>query len=346
MDPIVSEMAAKLTTAEKKELVAELKAAIAAEMAPAPGEPGRCPLCGCPEFARKGRGRDGGRRWLCRGRARTFSAKTGSLLAASKLPASAWMAFAECMADALPLRETAARCGTSPCTAWFMRMRVCEVVSRLLGPLRPGVFHLDGALVGDSLSGNRKRSSLLEMPREPFRNGRGGRRRRKGRSKEHVVAERGVNELGDCFCEACGRGSAGAGELALCLDRHVPDGSRAVTDGHPPYGFAARRRPHDVVDPADPSTGDINMVNALHSRLKGFLAPFHGVATRRLQRYLDWFCYRERFKRTDADRRELLFRHEGEGVYWLTRRWTHFELGDVMPYWTRQYERNVNAGLT
>ena len=346
MDPIVSEMAAKLTTAEKKELVAELKAAIAAEMAPEPGEPGRCPLCGCPEFVRKGRGRDGGQRWLCRGCARTFSAKTGSLLAASKLPASAWMAFAECMADALPLRETAARCGTSLYTAWFMRMRVCEVVSRLLGPLRPGAFHLDGTLVGDSLSGNHKRSSLLEMPREPFRNGRDGRRRRKGRSKEHVVVECGVNELGDCFCEVCGRGSAGAGELALCLDRHVPDGSRVVTDGHPSYGFAARRWPHEVVDPADPSTGDINMVNALHSRLKGFLAPFHGVSTRRLQRYLDWFCYRERFKRTDADRRELLFRHEGEGVYWLTRRWTHFELGDVMLYWTRQYERNVNAGLT
>ena len=64
------------------------------------------------------------------------------------------------------------------------------------------------------------------------------------------------------------------------------------------------------------------MVNALHSRLEGFLAPFHGVATRRLQRYLDWFCYVEQFKHGDMDRRELLFEHEAEGTYWTTRRMT------------------------
>ena len=41
---------------------------------------------------------------------------------------------------------------------------------------------------------------------------------------------------------------------------------------------------------------------------------FHGVATRRLQRYLDWFCYVEQFKHGDMDRRELLFEHEAEGT--------------------------------
>lgn len=42
-------------------------------------------------------------------------------------------------------------------------------------------------------------------------------------------------------------------------------------------------------------------------------APIHGVATRRLQRYLDWFCYVEQFKRGNMDRRELLFEHEAKG---------------------------------
>ena len=117
MKDIVSQFAMQLTLAEKRELVAELKGAIAEELASrasGPAGPSRCPRCGSPSFVRKGRDRDGGQRWLCRGRARTFSARTRGLLASSKLPASAWMSFAECMADALPLRGTAARVGGLP----------------------------------------------------------------------------------------------------------------------------------------------------------------------------------------------------------------------------------------
>ena len=65
-----------------------------------------------------------------------------------------------------------------------------------------------------------------------------------------------------------------------------------------------------------------------------------------LQRYLDWFCYVEQFKHGDMDRRELLFEREAEGTYWTTRRMTHLEVGSLMVYWTRQYPRNANGGLT
>lgn len=39
---------------------------------------------------------------------------------------------------------------------------------------------------------------------------------------------------------------------------------------------------------------------------------------------------------SSANRRERLFMHEAEGRYWKTRRFTHFEFGDAMVYWTRQ----------
>lgn len=222
------------------------------------------------------------------------------------------MAFAECTADAPPLRESAARYGVSPCASWFMRMRVCEAMRRPLLPARAGTFHVDGTLVRDSLSGNLK-SSRLELVRERHRNGQDGRRRAQGRSKERIVVECGISEYGDCFCDTIDRGSAGAGVLALDLAARIPEGSTVVSDGHPSYGFAASSWKCIAADLKDPSTGNINMANALHSRLKGFLAPFHGVATRRLQRYLDWFCYVQQFKRTDMDRRELPFEHEAEG---------------------------------
>ena len=55
----------QLTLAEKRELVAELKGAIAEELASRASGPAglsRCPRCGSPSFVRKGRDRDGGQR--------------------------------------------------------------------------------------------------------------------------------------------------------------------------------------------------------------------------------------------------------------------------------------------
>ena len=60
------------------------------------------------------------------------------------------------------------------------------------------------------------------------------------------------------------------------------------------------------------STGDgdgVGMVNALHERIGALLAPFNGVSTRRLQRYLWWFCWTEQVRRSDASRAESLRAH-------------------------------------
>ena len=276
------------------------RGAIAEELASrasGPAGPSRCPRCGSPSFVRKGRDRDGGQRWLCRGRARTFSARTRGLLASSKLPASAWMSFAECMADALPLRETAARVGGLP----LHGVVHAHAGLRGHGAARPGLPAGDLPRRrhpghGQPEGATWARSGLLGLPRPRHRNGRDGRRASRGRSKEWVVVVCGANELGDCFCDICGRGSAGAGELSVELAARIPAASAVVTDGHKSYGFATRGYRHAEVDPRDPSAGDINMVNALHSRLKAFLRRFNGVSTRRLQRYLDWFRYAEAFK--------------------------------------------------
>ena len=329
MKAILQQMVDSMSVAEKEELVSELKAAIADELAAgAAGEPAKCPRCGCPRFTRKGRSAGGAQRWLCAGCRRTFSAKTMGLLAQSKLPPATWMAFAECMADALSLRESASRCGVSLYTAWFMRMRVCEVMRRRAPAPRAGSYQVDGMAVRESLSGNHGRSGWFEMPRKAHRNGRDGRKGETSKSPRSICVVAGVNEWGDCFCRAACRGVPGQGDIGLVLLDEVPRGSAVATDGHKSYGMlAAWGWPHAAVDPADPSGGDINRVNSLHSRLRDFLRPFHGVATRRLQSYLDWFCWRERLRCEDGDRREILYAHETAGRYESTRRdliWTPY----------------------
>ena len=50
----------------------------------------------------------------------------------------------------------------------------------------------------------------------------------------------------------------------------------------------------------------------------------------------NWFCYREQFKRAEGDRRELLYGHEAEGRYAMTRELTHLEARPEYWWWGRR----------
>ncbi|RDB58497.1 hypothetical protein C1878_16340, partial [Gordonibacter sp. 28C] len=197
MDRIIDQIK-RMPLAEKRELAGALRSAMADDPASSGGEPDRCPRCGCPAFARKGPDASGSQRWPCRGRARTFGAGTLGPLGRSKLPPSAWTGLASRMTDALPLRETARRVGTSLCTAWCTRMRVCEVTGRRLPPLRGGSFEVDGTYLRGSQPGNHARNPWFGLGRPSHRTGHDAGSAGPGK-KACVLC--GVSELGDCFCE-------------------------------------------------------------------------------------------------------------------------------------------------
>ena len=204
---------------EKRRLVDELRAAIAEDLAGGSGEPGECPRCGCASFVRKGRGRRGEQRWLCRGCGRTFSAGTRSVLARSRLDAGTWARFASCAVARLSLRDTAAELGVCLSTAWFMRMRACEVMRSRLAGMRGGhAVQVDGTYLSESLSGDRSLPGAEPMPRPPRHHGGGVRLR--GLSGEKVCVVCGANDLGDCFCEVASRGR--------CSSRGLADAPRCV----------------------------------------------------------------------------------------------------------------------
>lgn len=61
---IVSQFVSQLTCEEKIELLEDLKAAIAEELAQGrTGEPAACPRCGCPSFVKRGPVRGGSPRY-------------------------------------------------------------------------------------------------------------------------------------------------------------------------------------------------------------------------------------------------------------------------------------------
>ena len=340
MRDIVRQMLREMSADEREEAAEALRAMVAADRAASAVRPAdRCPRCGCPSVVRRGRDARGRQRWLCRGCRRSFTASTLGPVSWSKLPPEAWEELASCMADAVPLRVVAERCAVSVPTAWFMRMRACEAMAGDLGPFRCGEgieAQVDGTLVPESLSGG---GEAFEMPRAAHRH---GGEAAGGVSNERVCVLAGENSLGDVFAEVCCRGRATKARVREMLEGRIGDGSVLVTDAHWAYAgveeaLGLSDAEHVVCRSGDEGASEgLGGVNALHSRLRGFLAPMHGVSTRRLQRYLDWFCWREQFRRGGRDRRELLFRHEAEGTYLYTRRITHVEPHPDYCWWVRQ----------
>ena len=324
MYDIVSQLAAELSLEEKEALLGELRLALAEALAPAPGEPERCPRCGSPHFTRKGRGAGGARRWLCKGCGRTFQASTLSPLGSSKLDAATWEEFARCTVDRVSLREAAKRCSVCLSTAWFMRHRLCEAMGAMLAGFRSGPgrrCQVDETSFSESLSGNWRRSSTRKMPRKPHRSGKDAGRGWRRSDKVQVVC--GANDLGDCFCELAARAEVKCGDVLRVLRGRIGPGGVVETDDNSAY-----RKPLAELGVAEHRTHNaswghaakLNMVNSLHSRLKRFLAPFNGVSTRHLQHYLDWFCFVEQFRKSDEDRRFIVQNAAATGSYATTRR--------------------------
>lgn len=336
---IIERFVFQLTLEEKKAVVEALKAAIAQDTAAAAsGEiQMQCPGCGCLHTVVKGKDANGKPRRLCRGCKKTYSASTCSVLANSKLSPETWVLYAECMADALSLRESAQRTGVSLPTSWFMRMRLMEAMRMLFAEFRPASrVQIDSTYLSENLAGNYGKSTF-SMPRKHHRNGEDVGVR--GISNLKVCVMTAINEYSDCCLEAACRGRESAHETRSSLKGLLSAESIVKSDSHTSYPRALRELgvvAHEVIDSHNRSAGDINMVNALHSRLGSFLEPFHGVSTRRLQGYLDWFRYREQFRNVEADRRELLVEHALSGHYNNTRRALFAKPHLFMDYWERE----------
>ena len=81
----------------------------------------------------------------------------------------------------------------------------------------------------------------------------------------------------------------------------------------------------------------INRVNTLHARLEAFMFGFHGVSTKYLQAYLDWFQWLGAFTDGCGDTGDdrLLARQLGNGLYRIRRRDYQRMTPPYMEYWQK-----------
>ena len=243
-----------------------------------------CPHCDAKEVRPWGHA-DGLARYRCTDCRRTFNALSGTSLARLRHK-DRWPYQARALMTGESVAQAASRCGVAYTTAFRWRHRFLAAPA-LDKPTRLiGIVEADETFILESFKGRR-----ADLPRAART--RGGKPTKTGLSAEKIpvlVARDRTGATIDAVLPKLDRVSVTAvlsGVVTpanqLCLD-----GGKAIAAfarvGGIPY--------HVLPKPGGPKPGapelHINNVNAYHSRLKEWLRPFHGVATKNLPHYLGW----------------------------------------------------------
>lgn len=248
----------------------------------------RCPRCDCTRCHRHGQANDL-QRYRCGDCGRTFNDLTGTPLARLRHKGK-WLEYLAALLDSLPVRRSASRLGVHRNTTFRWRHRFLRWIKHDRPARLNGIVEADETFLLESQKGSRH----LDRPARK----RGGRARLRGISRELDCILVARDRDGSTVDAVTGRGALHASQL----DRHLLPAldvqALLVSDANAAYGTFARRHgiAHETVNA---SAGErvrrtaqgaihIQNVNAYHARLKGWLMPFRGVASRYLENYLGW----------------------------------------------------------
>lgn len=250
-----------------------------------------CPHCHAPatQLAPWGWSR-GLRRYRCRVCRRTCNTLTGSALAHLR-KAERWQDYAQALIDGLTLRQAARSCCVNKNTAFLWRHRFLRSPAEHRAAHESGIVEADETFFLESFKGQRHLSRQARK--------RGGIALTAGMGPEQIavlVVRDRAGHTADFQLD-----KLDAAHVQKALGPLVDPGSVLCTDGAVVYGAFARTSSitHCVVHPRPGQrvrgAFHIQNVNAYHSRLKNWMARFHGVATRYLVNYLGWRRMLERY---------------------------------------------------
>ena len=274
------------------------------------GIPDCCPHCQHTKLG--GNGSTKGRpRYQCKNCNKTFTGMTGTALHGVH-DKKKFVSYIRSFAQRLTLRDAAEEHEISLPTSFEWRHRLMESLSKAAcsGKLE-GTIQADEKYIPFSCKGSPE--EVAEEGRKPRK--RGSDRSTRGISNEQVCI---ISALTDetVLLVVAKRGRIDkktTEEILLPVTRKKtvnPD--TIVTDGETAYGTIALKKgmEHQVVDPItrkSPKGFHIQNLNSLHRRLNDWMRGFLGVASKYLQRYLDYFIIIEKVKPFYRERVQKIF---------------------------------------
>lgn len=243
-----------------------------------------CPRCQCTRVHRCGQA-SGLQRFRCRACRRSYNALTGTPLARLR-KREKWLPYLQCLLESRTVRDAAGVVAVHRTTSFRWRHRFLAGTRRERPRILGSIVEADETYMLESQKGSRRLA-------RPARR-RGGAAKRRGISREHecllVARDRG----GLTLDFHTGRGPVTALQLAACLRPILPCDALLISDAAAAYRrFAADHHiKHEALNlrAGVRSRGAIHIqnVNGWHSRFKGWLIRFRGIASRYLISYSGW----------------------------------------------------------
>jgi transposase-like protein len=279
VDVLTSEQRSKLG-----EVLAEPapQAAVVAAIEESPRNLRQCPHCQCERSVSRGTS-NGLRRFCCTACGKTFNALTGTPLARLRKK-DRWLEFGEALSEGDTVKESAERCGVAASTAFRWRHRFLGAAKSEKKPLA-GIVEIDETFVLASKKGERK------LGRKPRR--RGGKAQKRGVSDEQTPVLVAVDRSGTTLTAVLDAVTAKA--IHAVLEPVLAKDALLVSDANNVYPPCAKALgvSHEAINLSrgERTRGDLHIqtVNSRHERLKTFLRPRRGIATKYLGSYLNWF---------------------------------------------------------
>lgn len=253
--------------------------------------PDICPHCQAPAQHLRPWGRSHGlARLRCHACGKTCNALTGTPLAHLR-KREQWLGYAQALIEGVSVRQAARCCGVDKNTAFLWRHRFLKAAATHRPVHEGGIVEADETFFLESFKGQR------QLPRPPRK------RAGVGAAWEHIavlVVRDRSGQTADFRLDAID-----APHITAVLTPLVDKDAILCTDGARVYQKVARemglthrainvQQGMRVIDGA----WHIQNVNAYDSRLKQWMARFHGVATKYLENYLGWRPMLERYRQS------------------------------------------------
>lgn len=243
-----------------------------------------CPRCRSSQYHLHGHAH-GLQRYRCTHCGRTYNALTGTPMAWLRYK-DRWLDFADCMLNSYTVRRAASRCDIHKSTSFRWRHRFLALSKTDRPQCLHGITEADEMYLLESEKGARH---LDRPPRK-----RGGSAKQRGTSHEQVCILVARDRTGQTLDFITGKGPVSKAQLKRCLMPVIDKEVLLVSDANASYRYFALDNgiSHRAINlrAGVRVMGAIHIqnVNAYHSRFRGWLARFHGVATAYLQNYLAW----------------------------------------------------------
>ena len=254
-------------------------------------EPKTCPCCKS-RMNKNGHTKPGVQKYMCSNLECKFtlSETTGTVTYCSKKPFEVWKNVIDNLVDGLSLQRIADKNKISKTTSFNMRHKILNALELFLETTRiSGKAQADEKIFKINLKGTKKE----KMPRMSKKRTSSG---TAGISKHDICALSVLDDNDNLIFKIGGLSRVSNKMLDDTLTGRITADTELTTDSASAYQkFCRDNNLIHIAIPsgnhADKNGNNLAEINGVHSQLEIWLTKFHGVSTRHLQSYLDWFSY-------------------------------------------------------